>query len=115
MISATFSYFEVCERIFFSTWAKLLILVFSNSVFIFSDIPVEQIRTVKLYPQSRTSNNLAKVLLKFHFEVEVDFTTDQDKLTDAIVLIWDRTFGKKEDYKFASTFWIDNELYNLDR
>lgn len=72
-----------------------------NSVFIFSDIPVQQIRTVKLDPQSRTSNNLAKVLLKFHFEVEVDFTTDQDKLTDAIVLIGDRTFGKKEDYKFA--------------
>lgn len=72
-----------------------------NSVFIFSDIPVQQIRTVKLDPQSRTSNNLAKVLLKFHFEVDVEFTTNQDDETDAIVLIGDRTFGKKEDYKFA--------------
>lgn len=72
-----------------------------NSVFIFSDIPVENIKRVKLDPQSRTSNNLAKVLLKFHFKVEVEFTTNQDEQTDAIVLIGDRTFGKKEDYKFA--------------
>lgn len=72
-----------------------------NSVFIFSDIPVQEIKTVKLDLQSRTSNNLAKVLLKFHFEVDVNFTTDQDKLTDAIVLIGDRTFGKKEDYNYA--------------
>ncbi len=72
-----------------------------NSVFIFSDISVEEIKTVKLDPQSRTSNNLAKVLLKFHFKVEVEFTTDQDAVTDAIILIGDRTFGKKEDYKFA--------------
>lgn len=72
-----------------------------NSVFIFSNIPLENIKTVKLDPQSRTSNNLAKVLLKFHFKVEVEFTTNQDEQTDAIVLIGDRTFGKKEDYKFA--------------
>ncbi len=72
-----------------------------NSVFIFSDIIIQNIKTVKLDPQSRTSNNLAKVLLKFHFNVEVKFTTDQDAITDAIVLIGDRTFGKKEDYKFA--------------
>lgn len=72
-----------------------------NSVFIFSDVPVAEIKTVKLDPQSRTSNNLAKVLLQFHFKVEVDFTTDQNAKTDAIVLIGDRTFGKKEDFNFA--------------
>lgn len=72
-----------------------------NSVFIFTDIPIQEIKTVKLDPQSRTSNNLAKVLLKFHFKVDVKFTTDQEAVTDAIVLIGDRTFGKKEDYKFA--------------
>ncbi len=72
-----------------------------NSVFIFSDLPVQEIKTVKLDPQSRTSNNLAKVLLKFYFKVEVDFTTDENKVTDAFILIGDRTFGKKEDYKYA--------------
>jgi len=72
-----------------------------NSVFIFSSVPVQQIKTVRLDSHSRTSNNLAKVLLKFHFKQEVKFTTDPDALTDAIVLIGDRTFGKKKDYAFV--------------
>lgn len=72
-----------------------------NSVFIFSNVPAQQIKTVKLDLHSRTSNNLAKVLLKFHFKVEVDFTTDQSAQTDAIVLIGDRTFGRKEDFAYA--------------
>ncbi|MDQ8005374.1 MAG: menaquinone biosynthesis protein [Pedobacter sp.] len=72
-----------------------------NSVFIFSDVPVEEIKTVKLDPQSRTSNNLAKVLLKNHFKVEVNFVNDQSATTDAIVLIGDRTFGRKADFKYA--------------
>lgn len=72
-----------------------------NSVFIFADVPVHEIRTLKLDPQSRTSNNLAKVLLKFHFKVEVDFVTDQDAKTDAMVLIGDRTFGRKGYFAYA--------------
>lgn len=72
-----------------------------NSVFIFSDVPVDEIKTVKLDRQSRTSNNLAKVLLKNHFKVEVDFVTEPEVDTDAIVLIGDRTFGRKDDFKFA--------------
>lgn len=72
-----------------------------NSVFIFSDVPVNEIRTIKFDAQSRTSNNLAKVLLKNHFKVEVEFTTDQNTKTDAIVLIGDRTFGRKRDFKYA--------------
>ena len=72
-----------------------------NSVFIFSNLPVEEIKTVKLDLQSRTSNNLAKILLKKHFKVEVSFTTDQTAETDAIVLIGDRTFGKKNDFNYA--------------
>lgn len=72
-----------------------------NSVFIFSDLPAAEIKTVRLDPQSRTSNNLAKVLFKFHFKQEVVFTTDADAVTDAIVLIGDRTFGQKEKYAYA--------------
>ncbi|KQS34532.1 menaquinone biosynthetic enzyme MqnA/MqnD family protein [Pedobacter sp. Leaf194] len=72
-----------------------------NSVFIFSDVPVEEIRSLKLDSHSRTSNNLAKVLLKFYWKKEVDFTTDPLAKTDAIVLIGDRTFGKKDDYAYA--------------
>ena len=72
-----------------------------NSVFIFSSVPANEIKTLKLDSHSRTSNNLARVLLKFYFKQEVDYTTDPDAVTDAIVLIGDRTFGKKEDYPFA--------------
>jgi chorismate dehydratase len=72
-----------------------------NSVFIFSNVPAAEIKTLKLDLQSRTSNNLARVLLKFHFKNEITHTTDQDAETDAIVLIGDRTFGKKDDYNFA--------------
>lgn len=72
-----------------------------NSVFIFSNVAAGQIRTVRLDSHSRTSNNLARVLLKFHWQQEVDFTTEADAETDAIVLIGDRTFGKKTDYPYA--------------
>lgn len=72
-----------------------------NSVFIFSEVPVHEIKTLKMDVHSRTSNNLAKVLLKFHWKKEVEFITDQAVKTDAIVLIGDRTFGKKDDYAFA--------------
>ena len=72
-----------------------------NSVFIFSSVPAAEIRTLKLDSHSRTSNNLARVLLKFHFKQEVICTTDADAVTDAIVLIGDRTFGKKDDYAYA--------------
>ncbi|MGA9652216.1 menaquinone biosynthetic enzyme MqnA/MqnD family protein, partial [Pedobacter sp.] len=72
-----------------------------NSVFIFSDVPVAEIKTLRLDAHSRTSNNLAKVLLKFHWKLEVEFTTDPTVKTDAIVLIGDRTFGKKEDFAFV--------------
>ncbi|RZK54179.1 MAG: radical SAM protein [Pedobacter sp.] len=72
-----------------------------NSVFIFSKIPVNEIKTLKLDSQSRTSNNLAKILLKFYFKVNVEFVTDDTIESDAIVLIGDRTFGRKADFAFA--------------
>lgn len=72
-----------------------------NSVFIFSNVPASEIKTVKLDPQSRTSNLLAQVLLKFHFKVEASFITDQAVNTDAIVLIGDRTFGRKQDFAYV--------------
>ncbi|MHA4895052.1 menaquinone biosynthetic enzyme MqnA/MqnD family protein [Pedobacter sp. PWIIR3] len=72
-----------------------------NSVFIFSNVPVDQIKSVRLDSHSRTSNNLAKVLLKFYWQKDVVFTTDINAVSDAIVLIGDRTFGKKDTYPFA--------------
>lgn len=72
-----------------------------NSVFIFSKVPVGEIKTVRLDSHSRTSNNLAKVLLKFHFKQAVSFVTDEPIDADAIVLIGDRTFGRKDNFPYA--------------
>ena len=72
-----------------------------NSVFIFSDIAIQKVKTLRLDSHSRTSNNLAKVLLKFYWKLDVEFTTDPLIKTDAIVLIGDRTFGRKEDFSFV--------------
>ncbi|RXF72264.1 menaquinone biosynthetic enzyme MqnA/MqnD family protein [Arcticibacter tournemirensis] len=70
-----------------------------NSVFIFSDKPAEEIRSVRLDKQSRTSNNLAKVLLKNYWKVQVEFV--EEGTADAFVEIGDRTFGKTDKYSFV--------------
>lgn len=72
-----------------------------NSVFIFSHVPATEIRTVMLDPQSRTSNNLARILLKNYWKQSVTFVTDAGSQTDALVLIGDRTFGQKGKYSYA--------------
>jgi chorismate dehydratase len=79
-----------------------------NSVFIFSNCEIHDIKTLALDPQSRTSNNLAKVLLKNFWKTEqlkiVDHAGDYSMSTDpntAFVQIGDRTFGKKDQYPFV--------------
>lgn len=70
-----------------------------NSVFIFSNKSIDQIATLRLDLQSRTSNNLAKVLLKNYWKVHPVYS--QDSETDAFVEIGDRTFGKADKYPFV--------------
>lgn len=69
-----------------------------NSVFIFSDKPIEQISSIRLDTHSRTSNNLARVLLKNYWKVNPLIVETGG---DAFVLIGDRTFGKKSEYRYA--------------
>jgi chorismate dehydratase len=78
-----------------------------NSVFIFSNIDIKDIKTIQLDPESRSSNNLAKVLLKNYWKVNpeqitnaADYTVSADEST-AFVQIGDRTFGKKEQFKYV--------------
>ncbi len=78
-----------------------------NSVFIFSNCEIEHIKVLQLDPQSLTSNNLAQVLLKNYWKLNpelivnaVDYSRSESAFT-AFVQIGDRTFGKKNDYKFA--------------
>lgn len=63
-----------------------------DSVFIFSDKPIQEVRTLSLDRQSKTSNGLARILLKYYWHRDVDIVEES---ADAYVLIGDRTFGKK--------------------
>lgn len=69
-----------------------------DSVFVFSNKPIAEIRSLQLDAQSRTSNNLAKVLLKNFWKINPKFV-DNDQ-ADAFVQIGDRTFGKKEHFLY---------------
>ncbi|MFD1257773.1 menaquinone biosynthetic enzyme MqnA/MqnD family protein [Mucilaginibacter terrae] len=78
-----------------------------NSVFIFSNCPIEQVKTLQLDPQSRSSNNLAKVLLKNYWQLKPELVTGAinygqcaDEHT-AFVQIGDRTFGKAHSYPYV--------------
>jgi len=70
-----------------------------DSVFIFSEKPIEEIKTLLLDKQSRTSNGLAQILLKHYWKKDVQVLTEGR--ADAYVLIGDRTFGKKNQVPFA--------------
>ncbi|MXV52176.1 radical SAM protein [Pedobacter sp. HMF7647] len=69
-----------------------------NSVFIFSSKPIEDIQTIRLDKQSRTSNNLARVLLKNYWKKHPAIVETAE--ADAFVEIGDRTFGKKGSYAY---------------
>jgi len=78
-----------------------------NSVFIFSNCEIHDIKRLQLDPQSRSSNNLAMVLLKNFWQISpelikdaADYSASTDAET-AFVQIGDRTFGKKRNYKYA--------------
>ena len=78
-----------------------------NSVFIFSNCEIKDVKRLQLDPQSRSSNNLARVLLKNYWKLNPELiinAADYAVLSDAetaFVQIGDRTFGKKEKYKYA--------------
>ncbi|MDB5131910.1 MAG: mqnA [Mucilaginibacter sp.] len=79
-----------------------------NSVFIFSNCEIHAVKTLQLDPQSRSSNNLAKVLLKNFWKTKDvtmisdagDYGASKDANT-AFVQIGDRTFGKSKRYPFV--------------
>ena len=78
-----------------------------NSVFIFSNCDIREVEILQLDPQSRSSNNLARVLLKNYWKSDYqmivnssDYSESKD-LKTAFVMIGDRTFGQKEKYPFV--------------
>jgi chorismate dehydratase len=78
-----------------------------NSVFIFSNCDIKEVTHLQLDPESRSSNNLALVLLKNFWKIKPgliinadDYSNNRDNTT-AFVQIGDRTFGKKNQFKFV--------------
>ncbi|WP_207425323.1 menaquinone biosynthesis protein [Pedobacter sp. SYSU D00535] len=69
-----------------------------NSVFIFSTKPIQSVQQFRLDSHSRTSNGLARVLLKHYWKLNPEIVAEGG---DAFVEIGDRTFGKKDQYPFV--------------
>jgi len=78
-----------------------------NSVFIFSNCEIHEVTKLQLDPESRSSNNLARVLLKNYWKIQPELVTNSPEYsvdqntTTAFVQIGDRTFGKKDKYPFV--------------
>jgi chorismate dehydratase len=70
-----------------------------DSVFIFSEKPIEEVQTLRLDKQSRTSNGLARILLTHYWKKSIRLVEEGD--AEAYVEIGDRTFGKKNKEPYA--------------
>lgn len=86
------------------------------SVALFSDVPIEQIETVLLDYQSRTSVNLAKVLLKEYWKKDVKLQDAKEDFRSEIkgnvagIVIGDRALeqSKMSPYMYdLATAWIE--------
>lgn len=70
-----------------------------NSVFIYSEKPIEAVESLRLDSQSRTSNALARILLRHYWKNETVVTVEGE--ADAYVEIGDRTFGKQHAHPYV--------------
>ena len=82
-----------------------------DSVFIFANKPIDEVKTLRLDKQSRTSNGLAHVLIKNYWKKDVALVTDESIEPDAYVLIGDRTFGKKNAVPYV--YDLGEEWFNF--
>lgn len=82
-----------------------------DSVFIFANKPIDELKTLRLDKQSRTSNGLARVLIKNYWKKDVALVTDESIEPDAYVLIGDRTFGKKNAVPYV--YDLGEEWFNF--
>jgi chorismate dehydratase len=77
-----------------------------NSVFVYSNCDIKDVKYLQLDPESRSSNNLALVLLKNYWKVSPELIKDAENYSEstdentAYVQIGDRTFGKKGKYTY---------------
>jgi chorismate dehydratase len=77
-----------------------------DSVKLYSEVPLREIKTITLDYQSRTSVELVKILCREHWKISVEFVQGaegfENKIagTNAAVIIGDRTFCIAGRYKF---------------
>lgn len=77
-----------------------------DSVKLYSEVPLEEIKTVTLDYQSKSSITLTKVLFKFFWKLPVQYLDakpgfeNEIRGANAAVIIGDRTFGLKGKYKY---------------
>lgn len=77
-----------------------------DSVMLYSDVPLEEIKSITLDYQSKSSITLTKVLSKFFWKISPQFVDavpgfeKQTKSTNASVVIGDRTFELNGNYKY---------------
>ena len=75
------------------------------SVCLFSQVPMEEIDTVLLDYQSRTSVNLCKVLMQFHWKKNVRYVWTNEEYADQIkghtagVIIGDRALVQRKNFR----------------
>ncbi len=78
-----------------------------RTVLLYSDVPVEEIETIFLDYQSRTSVNLCRILCKEHWNIDPTFESTDTGFegtfsgTSAGVVIGDRTFSMKRTYQYV--------------
>ena len=87
------------------------------SVCIFSEVPIEQITKIYLDYQSRTSVQLARILLAQYWKKEVEFIKAEEGYIDQIagttagVIIGDRALAARPTFKYMydlAAAWIDH-------
>lgn len=79
-----------------------------SSVCIFSDVPIENTKRILLDYQSRTSTELARILVKDYWKLDVEFTDastenfqEQIKGETAGLVIGDRSFAQHKKSKYS--------------
>lgn len=80
------------------------------SVCLFSEVPIEEIDTVLLDYQSRTSINLCKILMQFHWKKDVQYILTKEEYAHDIkgktagVIIGDRALLQRQNFPYIYDF-----------
>ena len=82
-----------------------------GTVVLLSNVPIEQITSVRLDTHSRTSNLLLQVLAKHHWKKQWSFFFDDRKeLAESCLMIGDKVFEHKKNFKYSydlAAHWKD--------